>query len=75
MASASTSAILVQHVFVLFLIVVTPLGDRYEIPRLKTSSAPRKKIRFYQKIAAAPGSVPSLPSESPRPIACRDSAA
>jgi len=44
---------IVQHVLVFFLIVVTPLWDGYEIPRLKASTAPRKKIRFYQKIVAA----------------------
>ncbi len=44
---------IVQHVLVLFLIVVTPLWDWYEIPRLKASTAPRKKIRFYGKIVAA----------------------
>ena len=42
-----------QHLLVAFLIVVTPLWDWYEIPRLKASAAPRKKIRFYQKIVAA----------------------
>ena len=43
---------LVQHLLVFFLVVVTPLLDWYEIPRLKASTAPRKKIRFYQKIVA-----------------------
>jgi len=42
-----------QHLLVFFLVVVTPLWDWYEIPRLKASTAPRKKIRFYQKIMAA----------------------
>jgi CAAX protease family protein len=45
--------ILAQHVLVFFLIVVTPLWDRYEIPRLKASTDPGKKIRFYGKIVAA----------------------
>jgi len=45
--------IVVQHVLVFFLIVVTPLWDWYEIPRLKASPAPRKKVRFYGKIVAA----------------------
>ena len=45
--------LLLQHVLVFCLIVVMPLWDRYEIPRLKASPAPRKKIRFYQKIMAA----------------------
>ena len=47
------AAILVQHLLVFFLIVVTPLWDRYEIPRLKASTEPRKKIFFYGKIVAA----------------------
>jgi membrane protease YdiL (CAAX protease family) len=42
-----------QHVLVLSLIVVTPLWDWYEIPRLKASADPRKKIKFYGKIIAA----------------------
>jgi uncharacterized protein len=44
---------ILQHVLVFFLIVMTPLWDWYEIPRLKASSDPRKKIRFYWKIAVA----------------------
>jgi len=44
---------IVQHVLVFFLIVVTPLWDWYEIPRLKATTMPRKKIRFYLKIVAA----------------------
>ena len=42
-----------QHVLVLVLIVVMPLWDWYEIPRLKSSTEPRKKIRYYRKIAVA----------------------
>jgi uncharacterized protein len=49
----SSAGILVQHVLVGFLIVVAPLWDRYEIPRLKSSTDPRKKIRFYAKIVTA----------------------
>lgn len=45
--------IVLQHVLVFFLIVVTPLWDWYEIPRLKASTEPRKKIRFYGKIVVA----------------------
>jgi len=44
---------LLEHLLVFFLVVVTPLWDWFEIPRLKASTAPRKKIRFYQKIVAA----------------------
>jgi membrane protease YdiL (CAAX protease family) len=49
----SSAGIIVQHGLVGFLIVVAPLWDRYEIPRLKSSTDPRKKIRFYAKIVAA----------------------
>jgi CAAX protease family protein len=42
-----------QHVLVFFLIVVTPVWDWYEIPRLKASTDPEKKIKFYGKIVAA----------------------
>jgi len=45
--------ILLQHLLVFFLIVVTPLWDWFEIPRLKASTAPRKKIRFFRKIILA----------------------
>jgi uncharacterized protein len=44
---------ILQHLLVFFLIVVAPLWDWYEIPRLKASTAPRKKIHFYWKIVAA----------------------
>ena len=44
---------IVQHVLVFCLIVVMPLWDWYEIPRLKASTVPGKKIRFYGKIVAA----------------------
>ena len=44
---------ILQHLLVFFLIVVTPLWDWHAIPRLKASTAPRKKVRFYQKIVAA----------------------
>ena len=44
---------LLEHLLVFFLVVVTPLWDWFEIPRLKASTAPRKKIRFYQKIVTA----------------------
>jgi len=43
----------VQHFLVLVLIVAMPLWDWYEIPRLKASTEPRKKIRYYRKIVAA----------------------
>jgi len=39
-----------QHLLVFVLIVVMPLWDWYEIPRLKASTEPRKKVRFYRKI-------------------------
>jgi uncharacterized protein len=42
-----------QHLLVIFLIIVTPLWDRFEIPRLKASSDPRKKVRFYRKVVIA----------------------
>lgn len=45
--------IIVQHILVLFLAIGMPLWDWYEIPRLKASTAPRKKVRYYWKIAAA----------------------
>ena len=46
-------AALLGHVLVLFLIVGMPLWDWYEIPRLKASTDPRKKVRYYRKIVAA----------------------
>lgn len=44
---------LAQHVLVLVLVVVFPLWDRYEIPRLKAGTDPGKRVRFYRKIIAA----------------------
>ncbi len=52
MTSLFSAAMLVQHLLVLFLIVGMPLWDLYEIPRLKASAEPRKKIFYYRKIAA-----------------------
>ncbi len=45
--------LMISHLLVLFLIVVTPLWDWYEIPRLKASTDPGKKIKFYGKIVVA----------------------
>ena len=45
--------ILSQHFLVFFLIVLTPLWDCYEIPRLRASTEPRKKTLFYRKIITA----------------------
>lgn len=50
MADVGWGGMLVQHVLVLFLAVAMPLWDRYEIPRLKASTEPRKKVRYYGKI-------------------------
>ncbi len=44
---------ILQHVLVFVLIVVTPLWDWYEIPRLKASTDPGKKVKFYGKIMVA----------------------
>jgi membrane protease YdiL (CAAX protease family) len=46
----SSPAILAQHALTLFLIVGLPLWDLYEIPRLKASTDPAKKLRYYRKI-------------------------
>ena len=43
--------IVVQHLLVLFLAIGIPLWDWYEIPRLKASTEPRKKVRYYHRIA------------------------
>lgn len=44
---------MLQHILVLILVIVTPLWDYYTIPRLKASTNPRKKIRFYAQIVTA----------------------
>ncbi len=38
------------HLLVIFLAVGIPLWDWYEVPRLKASTAPRKKIKYYWRI-------------------------
>jgi uncharacterized protein len=45
-------SMLAQGALVFVLAVVIPLWDRYEIPRLKASRDPRKRIRFYRRIIA-----------------------
>lgn len=42
-----------QHLLVIFLIVGMPLWDWYEIPRLKASADPEKKIKYYRKVVSA----------------------
>jgi membrane protease YdiL (CAAX protease family) len=42
--------VIVQHLLVFVLIIVMPLWDWYEIPRLKASTEPRKKVRFYRNL-------------------------
>ncbi len=44
--------ILVQHALVVLLAVGMPLWDRYEIPRLKASTEPRKKVKYYWRVSA-----------------------
>lgn len=41
------------HLLVLILLVVAPLWDWYEIPRLKASTNPGRKVRFYIQIIVA----------------------
>src|SRR5215470_6058438 len=45
--------IILQHMLFLVLAIGMPLWDWYEIPRLKASSEPRKKARYYRKIVSA----------------------
>ncbi len=42
----------VQHLLVIFLAIGIPLWDWYEVPRLKASTAPRKKVKYYWRIVA-----------------------
>lgn len=45
--------VIAQHVLVLFLAIGMPLWDWYEIPRLKASTEPGKKVRYYRKVMIA----------------------
>lgn len=45
--------VILQHILVLFLAIGMPLWDWYEIPRLKASTEPRKKVLYYRKIVSA----------------------
>src|ERR1700722_16739365 len=49
---AYSGSMVAQSALVLFLVVAIPLWDRYEIPRLKASTEPDKKVRFYRKVVA-----------------------
>jgi uncharacterized protein len=53
MTNLGSGGLWLQHVLVFSLIVLAPLWDRYEIPRLKASTDPKKKIWFYGKVMAA----------------------
>ena len=52
-AAISPAGLVIQHALLFFLVVVAPLWDRYEIPRLKASTDPRRKLKFYWKVMAA----------------------
>lgn len=43
--------LLIQHILVLFLAIGVPLWDLYEVPRLKASTQPDKKLRYYWKVS------------------------
>ena len=45
--------LIAQYALVFVMVVVVPLWDRYEIPRLKASADPRKKLKFYWRVIAA----------------------
>ncbi len=47
------ASLLAQHALVFVMVVVAPLRDRYEIPRLKASRDPRKKVKFYWRVINA----------------------
>jgi membrane protease YdiL (CAAX protease family) len=52
-AAVLSSNLFAQHVLVLVMVVAAPLWDRYEIPRLKASRDPRKKLKFYWTVITA----------------------
>lgn len=39
-----------QHILIFLLVVGGPLWDHYEFKKLKASTDPRRKVRFYQKM-------------------------
>src|SRR5271166_2802870 len=51
--AAFSASLMAQHVLVFVMVAVVPLWDRYEIPRLKASRDPRKKLKFYWRVIAA----------------------
>jgi uncharacterized protein len=51
-AAVLSGSMWAQGALVFVLAVLIPLWDRYEIPRLKASSDPRKRIPFYGKVIA-----------------------
>lgn len=52
-AAFSDPGMLAQDALLLALVIAFPVWDHYEIPRLKASIDPEKRIRFYKKIIAA----------------------
>jgi uncharacterized protein len=51
---------IVQHLLALYLMVVAPIWDHFEIRKLKASTNPRRKIKFYGLIIAAPWAVSAV---------------
>jgi uncharacterized protein len=51
---------IVQHLLALYLMVIAPIWDFFEIRKLKSSIHPRRKIRFYWLIIAATWAVSAV---------------
>lgn len=51
-ATQRIETVWVQHALALLLAIGMPLWDRYEVPRLKVSTEPRKKVRYYRRVSA-----------------------
>src|SRR5689334_18975509 len=45
-------ATLMQHLLFIFLLVVAPIWDLYETPKLKRNPSSERKIRYYKTICA-----------------------
>jgi hypothetical protein len=44
--------LIVQHLLALYLMVIAPIWDHFEIRRLKTGTDPRRKLKFYLLVIA-----------------------
>jgi membrane protease YdiL (CAAX protease family) len=50
---SASAALMARHLLAFVLVVVAPIWDHYDMKKLKSSTDPGRKVRYYRKIIAA----------------------